>query len=885
MSWIDATRARLRLLFARRAAESRMDEEFRFHIQMETEKNIRAGMSREEARRRAAVAFGGAEEHKQEMRDGRGLAFMEHLRADIRYGSRLLRRSPGFSAVAVLSIAIGVGATTAVFGLVDAVLFHSLPYAPFDRLVMIWHQSPSTGQDRITMSPGDYFDYATQTRSFTSAGAARGLSLTARFGDESVAIGGVEVTPSLFSTLGIRPALGRGFRPADDNDASRVAVVTHEFWQRRLAADAGALGRELVLRTGFDSPPGLASIDGSYTIVGVLPPDARLPYLAADVWIPLSRIEEGAARDNGGLIVFAQLKAGVSIDQASADVAAITRRIAERFPDRMRGQSSWLITLRAEDVGDITPTLVLVVVSVALLSLIVCTNLGNMLLSRLTERQREIAVRRALGAGDRRIVGQLFVEASLLAGAGAVAGIVLASWLTSVLATTGPATVSRIAEVQVDGRALLVAIATAVVMSIILGLLPATRVSRASVGSLSLRSGNAAPGGRLRELLIGVEVAMAFVVLVGAGLVITSATSLGNAAIGYDPRHVLTFQVALPRDAYSGGPIRSTFTTALLERLRALPGATAAGGVSILPQIDANSSVPFAIDDRVPSSAAGGVLSARFRTATPGYFASMGIPLIGGRDFVTGDQRSRAVVISQSFRDRYFPTSDPTGYRLRLQIPGLDTMSLPIVGVVGDVRQWIEATPDPTIYLMSVGQPMFSVAVRTTGDPALLAASVQRAVREIDPNQPIFDVTTMEARLRRGQGLSFARFRTLLMSGLGFVSLVLAALGIYGVVRYAVVSRTKEFGIRMALGASRVTIVGMVLSRSLRAVSAGLAVGVVASIGGAKVAASTLYGAVGAEPFVIVAVTALLASLAIAAAVEPAWRAGGVDPLVALRPD
>jgi predicted permease len=805
----------------------------------------------------------------------------ERFAADVRFASRLLRRSPGFTVVAILSIAVGIGSTTTAFGLLDAVLLHSMPYRAVDRVVMVWRQNASAGQDRVTMSSGDYVDYATQTRSFLITGVARGLNTTAELAGEPIALSAVQVTPSLFETLGITPFRGRGFGEGDAEN-TRVAIITHEFWQRALSADKKVIGRELTLRTGIGASGGSASVDGRYTIVGVLPPDARIPYRSADIWIPFRVTSERGLRDNRGLLMFARLRQGVSIAQASADVAAVTADIAARFPSQMRGQSSWLVSLRSEDVGDVTPTVILVMTSVALLTLIVCANLGNMVLSRLTDRHRELVLRRAVGADDSRIVAQLFAEAIVLASAGAAAGVLLALWLTRLLAVSGPVTVSRIAAVHVGDRALLIAVGASILMSLVFGLVPAMRVSQISASNLSLRSDNASPSSSLREWLVGAQVALAFIVLAGTALVIVSAISLGRATLGYKPQNVLTFQISLPRDAYFDPVVRTRFTADMLSRLRNLPAVIAAGGVNVLPQIDADPSISFTID-RQGSNDPRVTLSARYRAATPGYFAAMRIPLLKGRDFSDADQRRRAVVVSQSFQERHFPNQDPIGRRIRLLVPGLDTIDLPIVGVVGDVRQWIETTPNPTIYLMNLGQSSFTVAIRTATNPAALAPMALRVVRDTDPQQPIFDVATMEVRLARGQGLSFTRFRTLLMIVLGFIALNLATLGIYAVVRHSVGSRTKELAIRTALGATRGAIVTMVLSASLRSVMAGVATGFVASVFGSKLVTATLYGVAGIEISVLIGVAMLLSLLAIAAAVEPAWRAAGLDPLGALR--
>ena len=843
------------------------------------------GMSPADARAEAHRRFGSTAATADRCRDERGAEsrLASDVRFDLVFAGRLLRRSPAFVAVAVASVAIGVAATAAMYSVVDAVLLQSLPYNPFDRLVMVWRQNPSTGQDRITLSATDYLEYQTEGRSFVSMGAARGAALSVTIGDTPIASNALQVTPSLLETLGITPALGRRIGIADASPGARVAMVTHEFWQRSLGGDSAILGREITLRYSAGPPAAASAADGRYTVIGVLPPRAQLPYREADVWIPL-HLELERTRSGRGLLVFAQLKPDVRLERAADEVAKITDRLAARFPDENRGESSWLIPLRAEDVGDITPTLMLLAVCVLLLCIIVCANLGNMLLSRLTERRREFALRRALGASTRRLVRQVVTEAMLLGLAGGVVGVMLAFWLTELIASSGPATVARISEVRLGGRALLVALGAAIVMAVAFGLVPALRLSGTGIGTLALRSGGASAAGGLRDVLVSIEVAMALAVLVGAGMVITSARRLERADIGYDPGRALTFRVALSRDTYGTAGARGAFNAALIEKLADVRGVEAVGAVNTVPQMDADGSIPFVTDGDEATRAGVPQLNSRFRVATPGYFNALGIPILGSADFTSMDpRRGRVIVISQSMRDRMFGGSEVLGRRVRLLIPGLDTTWLPIVGVVGDVRQWVEASPNPTMYLLNLDQPSFAFVVRSSSDPRDLVPAVRRAVAELDGTQPLFDVATMNDRLRRGQGLSFARFRTVLMTGFSLIVALLAALGIHGVVRYAVTSRMKEFAIRVALGAPRTSIVGMVLAQSMRAVLLGIVIGVALSYAGARVVAATLYGVSGAESVVVAGVAGILSLIAVASAMVPAWRAAGADPLSALR--
>ena len=804
---------------------------------------------------------------------------------DVRYAIRIFSRRPGFTAVAVLALALGISSTTTVFSVVNAVLLSSLPVEHLDRLVMLWQQDLTTGRDRITVSPTEYREYASGQTSFDALAALRGVSLSVSLGDVPSAAEGIQVTPNFLETLGIKPLRGRGFNQAGATAAGQEALVTYEFWQRGLGADSNVLGQVLTLRAGFTgAAPRANPIDGPYVIIGVLPPGLKLPYRAADIWIPLAP-EYQAATGPGGLLVFARLKRGVTLAQASSDVGAAARRLSAQFPDRGTNMTAWLVTLRTEDIGDISPTLILLASSVALLSLIVCANIGNMLLSRLTERQRELAVRRALGASRLRVVQQLLTEAALLAAAGTVAGVLMAVWMTQAIALVGPATIPRVNDVRVDGWALAAALGTAFVMSLVFGLAPAFRIARSTAGNpLAQRGGSGAAIGRLQEVLVISEFALAFAVLVGAGLVVTSSRALETASVGYDPRNVLTFRVALPQAQYARPEMRAAFFEVLLDRLRALPGVAGAGAVNILPQMDTNRNVRFELDAG-PGPAASEPPNARFRIATPGYFQSLGIRVLRGRDFQAADVAAGALVVSRSMAERFWSTGDPLGRRLRLALPTETTRWMPVVGVVDDVRQWINTPGEPTLYWVNLQQPGFAFAIRTATEPTTLSNAVTQVVRGIDLQQPVFDVQSMRQRLDHSQQLTYERFRTAVMVAFGAAALLLSGLGIYGVARYAVLQRMQEFGIRIALGASAQQVVVMVLSQSLRSVLIGGVIGSVASIALGRLLSSVLYGAATSEPPIVVAVAVVLGALATLAALGPARRAGRADPMQALRGD
>jgi putative ABC transport system permease protein len=813
--------------------------------------------------------------------DGRGSA-AESLLQDGRFAVRAFRRRPLFTSVAVVAIAIGVASLTTVFSLLNAVLIRALPLSRFEDVVMVWQQDLTTGRDRMTLSAMEWQAYG-RTRSFDAVAAIRGVRLSIGTGGTPLAVSGLQISSELFNTLGVTPILGRGLSRSREAATDEV-VITSEFWRTHFGADPAVLGRALTIRAGFTADPdALRFIDGTRLVVGVLPDGVSLPYRAADVWLPLPpQVETVASGASAGLLVFARLAPGVTLPAASAETATIARRLLAQFPERNPHVESRLVTLREEVVGDVTPTLILLSAAVMLLSLIVCANVGNMLLSRLTERQREITVRRALGATRGRLVQQLLTESVVLGASGGALGVLLSYWLLRALATAGPATIPRVGDLRLDLWTLGAAVVASIVMSIVFGLLPALRIVRTRGNQLAQRSGNTAQAGRLREWLTIAEFALAFMVLVGAGLVYVSARALETTSVGYDPTSSLTLRVALPQDGYARPEQRAAFFETLLDRFGGLPGVTHAGAVSILPQMDTNRTLAFDLDSAA-SGAAPDRPSARFRVATPGYFESLGIRVVQGRTFQRSDLATGAVVVSQSLAARFWPSVDPVGRQVRLALPAGPGPWLTVVGVVDDVRQWINTPSDPTLYWANTQQAEFAFVLRTAADPSTLSTAAARVVRDLDPQQPVFDVQTMRERLDRSQQLTYERFRATIIGAFGLIALLLAGLGIYGVVRYAVVQRTQEFGIRIALGSSSREVFGIVLRQSLRSTFVGCAIGLVGSIVVGRLLASVLYGGVGAQPIITVAVAALLAAISAAAAAGPARWASRVDPLIALR--
>lgn len=810
---------------------------------------------------------------------------METFWQDLRYAFRMFRRRLWFTIVAVIAIGIGIGSSTAIFSIVHTVLLNSLPVENLDRLVMIWQQDLQSKRDRITFSPAEYADYATRSRSFSSMGAAENIGLNVTFGNNPEAMDGARITISLLQTLGIKPFIGRGFAENEELPGqNHVALVSYRSWIRRFNADPQLLGKTLQVRQGGAAATATANqtVDGTYTIIGVLPQDLTIPYTNADLIIPLHLDYDRLGRVQGGLRVFGLLKPGVSKEQASADVNIIARDLSAQFPARSKGVTAWLVPLRVEDVGDIQPTLVTLLVAVGLLLLIVCANVANMLLVRAVERRKEIALRLALGVERRRLIRQLLTESLLLGALGACLGLVLAYWGTRLLALTGPPTIPRIQHTGINLTVLGMALVTGVLTSVIFGLIPALKASQSNLtDALRQRVESGESGGRMRQILVVVEVALTFVVLTCAVLVVKSFVQLQRASLGYNPQHLLTSRISLPSGKYDTPEKRGAFFRKLLDDVRATPGVTAAGAVNIIPQMDMNRNVVFAIDGRADEQS--GRMNVRFRVATPGYFHSMGIPVLRGREFSDADLNGGAVIISRSLAREFWPQRDPLGEHVRLNLAGQQTSPLPIVGVAEDVRQWNVSPGEPTIYWSNITQPSYALAIRTADEPISLVSTLQRTVLNADPDQPIFDTMSMEERLARSQGTTYGQFRTTIVTGFGLAALFLATLGIYSVIHHSVLQRTQEFGIRMALGALSRDVILMVVRQGLLLVAIGVALGLVTSLILTKLLATFLYGVTGNEPLVLLAIAALLVLIAVVAAFIPARKAARVDPMIALR--
>ncbi|HEX8283358.1 MAG TPA: ABC transporter permease [Pyrinomonadaceae bacterium] len=820
---------------------------------------------------------------------------METLRQDVRFGLRTLLKRPGFTLVAVVTLALGIGANSAIFSVVNAVVLRPLPYAAPERLVALWGNLNQKGFEELEVSAPEYADFRGRGAHVFEDVAAyyeSGFNMTGA--GEPERIQGVRATASLFSTLGVAPLTGRAYTEEEDRPgAPDVAVISHSLWRRRFNSDPSVVGKSVTL----DGRP--------TTIVGVMRADFHFPNNDADVWKPAAFDADLLSPNNRGshfLNAVARLKEGFTPARANTEVAALARaQGAENAGNYPRGFGASVRPLAEEVVGPSVRTSLFVMLgAVGLVLLIACANVANLLLARASSRRKEVAVRTALGAGRARIMRQLLTESVLLSLAGGGAGLMLALWGVDLLVALAPEGTPRVAEVGLDARVILFTFGVSLLTGVVFGLAPALHASKVDLNE-SLKEGGRGGGegagrGRLRGLLVVGEFALALVLLAGAGLLVKSFTRVLDERPGFDARGVLTMRLVLPESKYKSYDAHRAFYSSLFERLRRLPGVEAVGANNLLPLNGSGGSRTFLIEGR-PVPAGQPKPEEQLRYVTPGYFAAMRVPVLRGRDFDERDVQTapRVAVVSRSMAERHWPGEEAVGKRLAYAGIGRGHDEKPewieVVGVVGDVKhRGLDLESKPEIYV-PVHQPLFAnrptpplslyVAVRTSGDPAALAPVVRREVAAVDPEQPLANVRTMEERL--AESVAQRRFNMTLLGVFACVALLLAGVGVYGVMAYAVARRTHEIGIRVALGAQRGDVVRLVLRQGMWLALAGVGLGVVGAYAATRLMSGLLYGVSPTDPLTFLGVSALLTAAALLACLLPARRATKVDPMVALR--
>ncbi|MGH9314454.1 MAG: ABC transporter permease [Vicinamibacterales bacterium] len=804
---------------------------------------------------------------------------MRDFFTDLRFAVRGLARSRAFTAAALLTLAIGIGANAAIFSVLDALMLKPLPYPDPERLVVIWEKNiPRQRMDNV-VSPGNYIHWSEQARVFERmAGVGQAsffrMSITGGSGDPEE-LPAQSVTVGFFPILGVRPAHGRWFLPEEDKPDTRVAILSHALWTRRFGADPAIVGRAVTLN------------GNAFTVVGIMPPEFFFIEREAALWVTIGLRAEARTPRGRWMLVTARMKPGVTVQQAQAEMDTITTRLTAQFPEFNTGWGANVVPLHRQVVGRVRPAVLTLAAAVGAVLLIACANVANLLLARGASRRRELAVRAALGAGRGRLVRQLLAESMALAAIGAVAGLLLAWWgiATFRAAATAGFSLPRAHEIALNARVVLFTIGLSLVTAILFGLAPAFAAAGVDLQN-SLKDGaraDDARGGRLRSLLVVSEIAIALVLLAGAGLLIRSFARLVNVDPGFRAEQVLSAKISIPTVRYDDTGKMIRFFDELVKRVEAMPGVRAAGGVSFLPLAGPAAATGFEIEGREkPPLGASPVCEVR--VATGHYFGAMGIPHIAGRQFDERDSRegTRTVIINQTMARQYWPNESPIGKRISVSWnnPGLDE----IVGVVGDVRHaTLETASRPMIYYPPgrFAYPWMALVLRAAGDPAPLGPALVKEVHAMDPALPVADLRPMETVVSRA--VAERRMVMAILAGFALVAALLAAIGIYGVMAYSVAQRTREIGVRMALGARPGDIMRLVLGRALGLTAIGAVIGAAGAIALTRFTATLLFDTEPTEPAVFATVVAGLASVALAASLLPGRAAARVDPLIALR--
>jgi putative ABC transport system permease protein len=857
--------------------ERELDEELRAYVELLTEEKVKAGLDAEEARRLSLIEMGGLDQVKERVRDVRVGAMMETFLHDIRYNLRVLIKNPGFAAIAVITLALGIGANSAIFSVVNAVLLRPLPFADPERLVQVWEYRPRQGLNTQNVSSAEFTAWHDQNQVFEEVAAIDVAEYNLTGGDEPERVGGARVSASYFPLLGIKALLGRTFlREEDQPDHDDVVVLSHGLWQRRFGSDPNIVNTSLTLNGKV------------CTIVGVMPSGFKLPQ-NADLARPIAfSSEEQTKPGDHYLEVIARLKPGITIKQAGTEMSAIANRLEQTFPTTNLGHGVVLVPLHEQIVGEIRPALLILFGSVGFVLLIACANVANLLLARASGRRKELAIRAALGAGRLRIVRQLLTESMLLAVVGGVLGLLTATWGVDLLVGLSPNSIPRASEISLDARVLVFTFLVTLITGLLFGLLPAWQTSRLELTE-ALKEGDRGStegfrSNRARSLLIVSEFALTLVLLIGAGLLIKSFQRLSDVNPGFEPANLLTLELSLPASRYTDGNKVADFYEQVLPRIESLPGVQSVGVVTVLP-LSGNDNSSFVTIEGHPPLPPGEALRAGYRVISPNYFSAMGIPLKRGRLLTPADNRdaARVVLINEAMAQRFFqPGEDPIGKRIRTG--GGDSPWLSVAGIVADVKHnGLDRDARPEIYASYLQSPKRSMTlvVRSQTDPLKLVGPVRDQVRLVDKDQPIGNIRSMEQLL--AESVAPRRFSMLLLSIFAVVAMLLAAVGIYGVMNYSVARRTHEIGIRMALGARSMDVLRLIVGQGMMLAAVGLGIGLLAGVVVTRLMSSLLFEVSTIDPAIFLAASVLLAGAALLASYIPARRASRVDPMIAMR--
>jgi predicted permease len=891
MRWVHEWRLRLRSLFGRRAVEGELDEELRFHLEQEIERNLTRGMGPKEARRRALVELGGIEQVKEECRDARGVRFLEIFMQDVRFGLRMLRRSPGFTAIAVLTLGLGIGANTAIFSVMNGVLLNPLPYPHPDRLVTLAEKTPLS---LSTVSYPNFLDWQRENHTFSSVAAYKPADFDLTGTGKAERVSGMLVSATFFPLLGVNPVIGRIFTPGEDRlHGTPVVMLSGGFWKRKFGGSPDVLGRTITL----DGTP--------YTIIGVIPENfyfccQTMNFRLSDVYAPLGASKNPFVYDRGahpGIGAVGRRKPGVTLAEVRADMDGVARNLAAAFPKTDRDVGVAVLPLKKMMVGHIEPFLLVLMTAVGFVLLIACVNVANLLLARSTGRAREFAIRAALGATQKRVVRQLLTESVLLAMAGGALGLLLAAWGTQAALRVLPQALPRANGVRLDTHVLAFTLVISVVVGVLFGLAPALKGSHPNLHERLKEGGRGVSGSgfRTQSIFVVSEMALAVVLLVGAGLTIRSLARLWNVNVGFDPHSVLTLSVALPPSTARKTPeeIRASLRH-LTDAVAAVPGVKAVSLTNGAMPMNGDSEMAFWNAGQPKPPSQNQMPVALWYLVGPQYLNVMRIPLLRGRFLTDRDDAHGPLVgvIDENFARRYFRNQNPIGKRIDFVIGNIQ---VEIVGVVGHINQWgldKDANGPIRIQLytsllqipdkyMPLEAKTVDLVVRTQTPNHASAAAIRTAVEQMNSEQAAFNFASMDGIV--SDSLASRRFTMLLLSVFAALALALASIGIYGVMSYVAGTQTHEIGIRMALGAERLDVLRMVLGQGTKMALAGVGIGLAAALGLTRLMTRMLFGVSPRDPITFLGVGAVLALVALAACYLPARRAMRVDPMTALR--
>jgi predicted permease len=856
------------------------DAELESHLQLHIDDGLRRGLSAAEARRQAVLKIGGLERTREQRRDRRGLPALETLLRDVRYAARVLRQRPGYSVAAIVVLALGIGANTAIFSVVHAVLLRPLPFPDADRLTFVWHVPPPDafpGMTRFTVSPANFLDWQRQTRTFERMGLMQFRSFNVAGGGEPESLRAAGVSAGFFQTLGVQPLLGRTLRPDEDAPGhNHVVVLTERLWTRRFGADRDIVGRKI-------------SLNGEpFTVVGVMASRFRVPNWA-ELWTPVAwTAEEAAVRNDHNCIVVARLKPGVDMAAAQAEMTGISRRLELAYPEDDKGWGAVLIPLHEGLVEDIKPALLVLLGAVAFVLLIACANVANLVLARTMGRKKEIGLRLALGASGARVLRQVLSETAVLGLLGGAAGLLVAQAAVQLIVAYLGKTLPDDVAIRLDLPVLGFTLAVSLLCGILSGIGAAWRLTRTNVSD-ALKQGLSrtdtdSSSNRTRTALVVAEVALSLMLLIGAGLMIRSLYYLQGVDTGMDVGNVLTSAVMLPDTRYPTPEKQAQFYSEVLRRVRALPGVETASLTSGVPLDSGAGHWPISIEGR-PTPLASQQPSVEGMFISPGFLKTFRIGMVSGRDIADTDIKGRppVILISQSMARHFWPDESPLGARVKsIFFPDL---TFEVVGVVKDVKlDGLDvSTPVQVMYLAFDQAPnrFMSIVLRTSGSPAMLAGPLVKAIHEIDPEQPVVNVRTMD-EVTSGS-IERRRFTMLLLAAFAGLALLLAAVGIYSVLAYGVRQRVREIGIRLALGAQPSEVLRLMLMSGLRPTVLGIAIGVAGAAAIARTLTSFFVGISGTDPLTFAAVTSLVLVVGLSASLIPAYRATTIDPIRTLR--